>query len=207
MSPYRLQHIRLDLQLITDLIDPNSSVLDLGCGDGALLRKLFTEKGVHGHGVEFHHPSIYACIEKGVPVIYGDLDEGLNDYPDKSFNYVVMSRTIQVVKKPHVILNEMLRVGKIGIVSFINFGYWPLRSQLFFRGRMPQTKTLPFQWYNTPNIHLSTIKDIREFCRAEGIIVHKEINLVKESAKHPLANLMPNLFADLAIFVLQKNDG
>ncbi len=206
MSPHRLRHIRVDLQLIADLIAPGSSVLDLGCGDGELLHKLVAEKHVQGHGVEVYRPNLFACIEKGVPVIYGDLDEGLDDYPDKSFDYVVMSRTIQVVKKPRVILNEMLRVGKTGIVSFINFGYWSVRSQLFFRGKMPRTKTLPFHWYDTPNIHLSTIKDIRNFCHQEKITIHKEIDLVKESAKHPLANMMSNLFADLAIFVLQKNN-
>ena len=205
MSPQRMRHIRLDLQLIADLIEENSSVLDLGCGDGDLLEKLITEKYVKGHGVELYHEHIFKCIEKGVPVIHADLDEGLNDYPDKSFDYVILSRTIQVVRRPYEVLQDMLRVGKTGIVSIINFGYWKIRSQLFFKGRMPKTKVLPYEWYNTPNIHLSTIKDIHALCRKENISILKQINLVKEHSNRFGANLAPNLFADLAIFVLRKD--
>ena len=206
MSPHRAQHSRLDLELIADLIKEKSSVLDLGCGEGDLLYKLVTEKGVKGHGVELYHENLYKCVEKGVPVIYADLDEGLSDYPDNSFDYVVLSRTIQVVRRPNEILKEMLRVGKTGIVSVPNFGFWKVRSDLLFFGRMPRSKTLPFEWYDTPNIHLSTIKDIQDFCFKNDITIKQQINLLREKQKHPLANFHPNLFADLAIFIIQKNN-
>lgn len=206
MSPHRIRQSREDLEKIAALIEENSSVLDLGCGDGDLLALLVNEKNVRGHGVELYHEHIYKCIEKGVPVIHGDLDEGLSDYPDKSFDYVVLSKTIQVVHNPDLILREMLRVGKTGIVSVLNFGYYKVRFNLLFSGRMPKTKVLPYEWYNTPNIHLSTIRDIQDFCRQENITIKQQINLVRERRSHPLANIFPNFFSDLAIFVLQKND-
>jgi methionine biosynthesis protein MetW len=204
--PTSNKHTRIDLELIAELINDKSSVLDLGCGDGDLLHKLVTEKSVKGHGVELHHDYLYKSIEKGVPVIQADLDEGLNDYPDNSFDYVVLSQTIQVVHRPDEILLEMLRVGKTGIVSVINFGYWKVRRDLLFGGRMPKNKVLPFEWYNTPNIHLSTIKDFQDFCQNEGITIKRQINLIREKRRHFLVNQIPNLFADLAIFVIEKNE-
>lgn len=197
-------HLRLDLQLIGDLIADRSSVLDLGCGSGELLQKLIHEKKVQGHGVEISEKFIYDCIAKGVPVVHANLDEGLFDYPDHSFDYVILSRTLQVVRRPTFILKEMLRVGKICIVSLPNFGHWKIRGQLFFLGRMPKTGELPFEWYETPNIHLSTIKDFKAFCRKESIQLIRQINLGKERKVGGLANLIPNLFAELAIFVLQN---
>ena len=206
MSPHRVQLSRHDLELIADLIKEESSVLDLGCGEGDLLFKLVTEKGVKGHGVELYHENLYKCVEKGVPVIHADLDEGLSDYPDNSFDYVVLSRTIQVVRRPNKVLTEMLRVGKTGIVSVLNFGFWKVRFDLLFSGRMPRTKALPFEWYNTPNIHLSTIRDMQDFCFKNDITIKQQINLLREKRKHPLADLYPNLFADLAIFIIEKNN-
>jgi methionine biosynthesis protein MetW len=206
MSPHRAQLSRIDLELIADLITENSAVLDLGCGDGNLLQKLVSEKGVKGHGVELYPENLYQCVEKGVPVIHADLDEGLSDYPDNSFDYVVLSQTIQVVRRPNEILLEMLRVGKTGIVSVLNFGYWKVPFSLLLPGRMPKTKSLPFEWYNTPNIHLCSIKDIQDFCSNNNISIKRQINMLKESRKHPFANLYPNLFADLAIFIIQKNN-
>lgn len=204
--PSSIKHTRIDLELIAELIPEKSSVLDLGCGDGDLLNKLVTEKGVKGHGVELLHEHIYKSIEKGVPVIHADLDEGLNDYPNNSFDYVVLSRTIQVVRRPDEILLEMLRVGKTGIVSVINFGFWKVRRDLLFYGRMPKNKVLPYEWYNTPNIHLSTIQDFQDFCINKNITIKQQINLLHEKRKHLLANFSPNLFADLAIFVIEKQE-
>jgi methionine biosynthesis protein MetW len=205
MTPQKLRHNRLDLELILDLVAENSTVLDLGCGTGDLLFKLLKERNVQGHGVEIFDQYIYACVDKGVPVVHADLDEGLDDYPDKSFDYVILSRTLQVVHKPHQILKEMLRVGRIGIVSLPNFGFWKVRSQLFFKGKMPVTKILPYEWYDTPNIHLVTIKDFKIFCEKENIKIKKQIYLEMDRKGKRLANLFPNLFAELAIFVIQNN--
>lgn len=205
MTPQKLRHIRLDLELISDLVAENSTVLDLGCGAGDLLYKLLKEKNVQGHGVEIFHQYIYASVDKGVPVVHADLDEGLDDYPDKSFDYVILSRTLQVVRKPHQILKEMLRVGKIGIVSLPNFGFWRVRSQLFFKGKMPVTKILPYQWYDTPNIHLVTIKDFKIFCEKQNIKIKKQIYLGMDREGNWLANFFPNLFVESAIFVIQNN--
>ncbi len=198
--------LRVDLQLIADLVPEASRVLDLGCGDGELLDKLIHEKGVDGHGVELYHEHIYECVARGVPVIHADLDEGLSDYPDGSFDYVLLSRTLQEVHKPLIILREMMRVGKIGILSVPNFGYWRTRFQLFFQGRMPVTKTLPYQWYDTPNIHLPTIRDFNLLCRREGIQIIKQITLNRGKCR-PLSGLHPNLFAELVILVVKKAEG
>ncbi|OPZ72957.1 MAG: hypothetical protein BWY83_00370 [bacterium ADurb.Bin478] len=198
--------LRVDLQLIADLVPENSRVLDLGCGDGELLDKLIHEKSVDGHGVELYNEHIYECVARGVPVIHADLDEGLSDYPDGSFDYVILSRTLQEVHKPLVILREMVRVGKVSILSFPNFGYWRTRFQLFFRGRMPVTRSLPYQWYDTPNIHLPTIRDFNLLCHREGIQVIKQITLNRGKCR-PLSGLHPNLFAELVILVVKKAAG
>ena len=199
------EHLRLDLELIANLVAENSSVLDLGCGTGELLEKLISEKKVLGHGVEISEKFIYACIGKGVPIIHANLDEGLSDYPNHSFDYVILSRTLQVVRRPHLILKELVRVGRTCIVSFPNFGFWKVRAQLFFRGRMPVTKGLPFTWYDTPNIHLLTIKDFKSFCSQEGIRLIRQINLGLDRRANFLANAVPNLFAESVIFVLQNS--
>lgn len=204
MTPKKQYYIRPDLNIIANLIDTNSSVLDLGCGKGELLSKLINEKKVQGHGVEIYDDYVFECAGKGVPVIHSDLDEGLGDYPDKSFDYVILSQTLQQVKRPHVILREMLRVGKIGIVSLINFGYWWVRHYLFFHGEMPKSRALPYEWYDTPNIHLSTIKDFRTLCMKNNFYIKKQINLTHKKKGLILPTLFPNSFAELAIFVLEK---
>ncbi len=198
------EYIRLDLEVIADLVDSNSTVLDLGCGNGELLHKLIIAKNIQGHGVEFSDKQIYECVSKGVPVIHADLNEGLDDYPDKSFNYIILSRTLQVVKRPDIILKEMLRVGEKCIVSFPNFGFWKVRFQLLMNGKMPKTKSLPYEWYNTPNIHLSTIRDFKKFCLQENYEILNQINVDKNSNKKFIANWFPNYFAELAIFTIQN---
>lgn len=203
--PKRLSDkIRLDLEVITGLVEPDSRVLDLGCGEGDLLLKLMNEKKCIGQGIEIEDINVCNCVEKGVPAIHADLDEGLHDYPDGTFDYVVLSRTLQVVRRPDFILREMLRVGKVGIVSFPNFSTLSVRSHLFFKGRMPVTKNLPYQWFDTPNIHLLTIKDFKRFCKKENIRILEQVNLGSERKQGIFPDLLPNLFAHLAIFKIKR---
>ena len=203
-QPERLSDkIRLDFEIIAGLIAPQSRVLDLGCGEGELLAKLIEEKGCRGHGIEIEDKNICICVEKGVPVVHADLDTGLHDYPDASFDYIVLSRTLQVVKRPDFILKEMLRVGKECIVSFPNFSALRVRSQLFFLGHMPVTRNLPYHWYDTPNIHLLTIRDFKAFCKKENIGILKQINLGSERKGGFLPDRFPNLFSHLSIFKIQ----
>jgi methionine biosynthesis protein MetW len=205
-QPARLSdQIRLDFEIIVGLITPQSRVLDLGCGEGELLAKLIGEKQCRGQGIEIEDRNICTCVEKGVPVIHADLDDGLHDYPDASFDYIVLSRTLQVVNRPDFILKEMLRVGKECIVSFPNFSALSVRSQLFFKGQMPVTRNLPYQWYDTPNIHLLTIRDFRAFCIKEKIEVLKQINLGSERKRGFLPDLLPNQFSHLSIFKIRKS--
>ncbi len=203
MSPKHKAYTRPDLQIIFDLIDPGSSVLDLGCGSGDLLKKLVDEKNVDGHGIELVDDQILECVAKGVSVVHSDLDEGLDDYPDNCFDYVVLSQTIQQVLRPDETLKEMLRVGKIGIVGLLNFGYWRVRHYLAFQGEMPKSKVLPYEWYNTPNIHLSTVNDFRRLCDESGYKIIKQINIVNRKRGQFLPNILPNSFAELAVFVLK----
>ncbi len=156
-----------------------------------------------GVGIELYNEHIYECISKGVPVIHGNLDEGLYDYPDHSFDYVILSRTLQEVHKPLITLREMVRIGRTGILSFPNFGYWPSRCQLFFLGRMPVTKALPNPWYDTPNIHLATIKDFLQLCRQEKITVLDRIH-IRGRKRSRVAGLCSNLLTEVAIFVIRK---
>ena len=196
--------IRIDLEVIVNLIDDRSKVLDLGCGEGELLEALIREKHCTGHGVEIHNQLICGCIEKGVDVIHGDIDEGLGDYPDQFFDFVVLSRTLQVVHKPDILLKEIVRVGRMGIVSFPNFGHLSIRSQIFLNGRMPVTQTLPFEWYNTPNIHLLTVKDFIDYCKKHSLKIIKQIYIGKREKSHIFINLLPTLFAEQAVFMITR---
>ncbi len=202
MTPHKA-YTRPDLEIIASLVPKDSRVLDLGCGNGDLLYKLVHEKNVRGHGIEIMDNYVFECIAKGVPVIQQDLDESLTEYPDNSFDFIILSQTIQQVKRPDLTLKKMLRIGETGIVSLLNFGYWRVRHYLFFKGEMPKTKALPYEWYNTPNIHLSTIRDFQNFCRQNNMVIIKQINLVNRKQGRFFANLAPNYFADLAIFVVQ----
>ncbi|HOK40064.1 MAG TPA: methionine biosynthesis protein MetW [bacterium] len=196
---------RLDYDVILNLVEFNSKVLDLGCGDGELLYRLKKEKNCLVRGVEISTTGVVESLEKGLSVYQGDINEGLKDYPDKSFDYVILSYTLQELLKPELVLNETLRVGKKVIVSFPNFGNWKIRLYLLLKGRMPKSKILPFEWYNTPNIHLITIKDFRIYCMEKNIKVLKEIpiNLDKRFNQF-LVNRFRNLFAQFVIYLIYK---
>jgi methionine biosynthesis protein MetW len=156
---------RLDYQMIEDMVPDGATVLDLGCGDGELLGELIEKRHVHGSGVDISPSAVEACVARGLSVFHGDLDEGLADFDDGSFDVVILSFSLQQLHKPRLVVREMARVGKLVIVSFPNFAHWWARVQLFFLGRMPVSGELPFQWYDTPNIHLCTIRDFRLLCR------------------------------------------
>ena len=160
---YHSKGLHLNYSIITNIIEENARVLDLGCGNGYLLKLLKDTKKVKGNGIEISQSEVIQCLEKGLSVIQGDIDEGLKQFSDKSYDYVVLNQTLQSTCNPHYVLEEMLRVGKKCIVSFPNFAYWRVRFNFFFSGNMPKSKVLPFEWYNTPNIHLLTIKDFFEY--------------------------------------------
>ena len=157
------QGLHLNYSIITEMIEENKNVLDLGCGNGTLLKMLKDKKNVQGKGIEINQDKVIECMEKGLSVIQGDIDEGLREFTDKKYDYVILNQTLQATEKPDYVIDEMLRVGKKVVVSFPNFAYWRVRFFLFFRGRMPKSKVLPFEWYNTPNIHLLTVNDFFEF--------------------------------------------
>ncbi len=199
--------IRIDHSIILDLVPSGARVLDLGCGDGALLEKLVRQKGVTGRGVEISEEGVRECIARGLTVLQGDIDQGLRDYPDRSFDYVILNQTLQAVRKPDVVLGEMLRVGRKGIVGFPNFAYWRLRLYLLFRGRMPKTEFLPFEWYDTPNIHFCSIADFRSYCASAGLTVEKRVYLSTDQGGRVLRGVRPNLFAETAVYQLSKPEG
>jgi methionine biosynthesis protein MetW len=189
---------------IRDWIIENSRVLDLGCGDGSLLETLTNKHQVRGYGLEIDPDSISQCIGRGVNVIEQDLNEGLENFADASFDTVVMMQTLQALRYPHLVLDEMLRIGKQCIVTFPNFGHWRTRADLVFSGRMPVTKRLSYQWYDTPNIHFFTYKDFEALC------VERNINIVNRNfvggraSDLGLDSIWPNLFAHTAVYRLSK---
>ena len=193
-------------KLILSLIEAGTRVLDLGCGEGDLLLALKVLKGVRAEGIELSDACIQACVAKGLfSVQHGDLDEGLADYPNKSVDYVISTNTIQVLHRPMVLIREMARVGKRCIVSFPNFAHWRVRWQLFLKGRMPKTLKLPYEWYETLNIHLTTIHDFQDFCRKAGLKALREIPLrTSTHGKCTEVTFLPNLRADAAIFILEE---
>jgi len=195
---------RIDHRVILDFVAPGTRVLDLGCGDGALLEKLVRRKGVTGRGIEISEPGVRDCIAKGLTVMQGDIDKGLRDYPDDSFDYVILNQTLQAAKKPDVVLSEMLRVGKQGIVGFPNFAYWKMRLYLLLLGRMPKTEFLPYEWYDTPNIHFCSILDFTEYCARNGVAIGKVVYLSAHRGGRVLQGVRPNLFAENAVFLLSR---
>lgn len=192
----------INYDIITQIIPKNSRILDLGCGDGVLLKKLIDEKSAVGTGVEINPGVAIKAIEKGLSVIQGDIDEGLKQFLDGSFDYVVLNQTLQSAEKPDFVIDEMLRVGKKSIVSFPNFAYWKVRFYLFFWGKMPKSKDLPYEWYNTPNIHLLTVNDFYEFCQQRKIKILNKV-CISESGKRT-NGLFSSLLSSEVIFVIQK---
>ena len=196
--------MRPELELISDWIRPSARVLDLGCGDGALLAYLHEQRQVEGYGLEIDTGNIVKCIQTGVNVIHADLEAGLEDFSDSSFDYVIMTQTLQAVRHTERLLDEMLRVGRQGIVTFPNFGFWRCRLQVALQGLMPVAKTLPYQWYNTPNVHLFTIRDFEELCRSKRIDVLQR--MVLDHAHRPWQGprLWPNLLGEIALYRLGR---
>ena len=195
---------RFDFQVICDWIHPNSRVLDLGCGNGELLNELSLNQGVSGYGIEIDDKNISQCISAGINVIQRDLDLGLSDFDEDSFDYVILSMTLQASNYPHRLLGEMLRVGTEGIVTFPNFGNIKSRIQLGLGGRMPVNRTLPLEWYNTPNIHLCTLKDFEELCDKLDIEIIERRAVSQNNKTGPGLRLFPNLFGEIALYRFRK---
>jgi methionine biosynthesis protein MetW len=196
--------LRPDLQAIADLIPMGARVLDLGCGNGDLLDHLIRHRQAKGRGVELSEVGVLACVRRGLSVRQGNLNEGLADYPDASFDYVILSQTLPFLSDPPRILGEMLRVGKQAIVSFPNWGYWRCRLHLLFTGCMPETEDLPHRWYDAPRMQAFTITDFGRFCRQVGIRIHREVYLTRgrRSPLLPGIGKFKNLMATTAVFVL-----
>lgn len=198
--------MRLDLQIIASWIEPGSKVLDLGCGEGDLLYFLKENKKVVGTGIERVESKVARCIEKGLTILQGDINEEVLDYPDNTFDYVILSQTLQQVYEPSILIQSLLRIGKKGIVSFPNFSYLSVRFQLLLTGYAPITKQLPYEWYDTPNIRVITLKDFRKFSKETGFQIIKEvaINTQNHDRKGKIIKFMPNLFATYGIFLIGK---
>ena len=192
--------MREDYKIISEIIEPGSKVLDLGCGDGELMALLTQEKNIRAQGIELDDSQIYKCVERGLSVFHGDIDSGLLEYPDKSFDYVILNQTMQQAKKADFVIQEALRVGRKLIVGFPNFAYAKARFSLFFRGKTPITKSLPYHWYDTPNLHFLTISDFKDYCADKGIKILASYYLGQGAR----VRLWPNLFALNAIFALEK---
>ncbi|PAV25451.1 methionine biosynthesis protein MetW [Tamilnaduibacter salinus] len=197
--------MRADLEIIERWIQPESHVLDLGCGDGTLLSYLQGEKNATGFGLEISPEHVAECMNRGVNVIEQDLDEqGLGNFEDQSFDVVLMTQALQAVRRPDIMLDEMLRLGRESIVTFPNFAYWRLRWYLMWRGRMPESDTLPYKWYNTPNIHLCTFKDFEALCYRKDIQILNRTVVDSEHRYRWFNRLWPNMLGQIAIYRITR---
>lgn len=192
--------MRLDYLVIADWIRAESSVLDLGCGDGELLSILVKEKHVRANGIEIDEQAIYKCVEKGLSVFHEDIEEGLSGYPDDSFDYVIMNGSLQQVKKPDTVFKQALRVGKRLIVGFPNFSHYSSRLQMLFSGKVPVTPSLPYQWFDTPNLHFLSVSNFLDYCKLRGLKIEASAFISKDKR----VGLMPNLRAEQGLFLLSK---
>ena len=198
--------MKQEFQIIANLIEKNTRILDVGCGDGTLMELLKNNKEVDIRGIELSKNKVQKCIGKGLTVIEGDAEKDLGQFPDGSFDFVILSQTLQAFLNPEKVISELLRVGKKAIVTIPNFGYWKVRLHLLTKGTMPITRTLPDEWYNTPNLHMCTIKDFFNFCKDRKINLYKSIALQNlKSSKITNTNIeLKNLTAVLGIFLLEK---
>ncbi len=199
-----LSSVRADHRLIAEMVEPGSRVLDVGCGDGALLQLLRDEKAVDGRGVELAPERVKACVTRGLSVIQGDADRDLPDYPDKAFDYAILSLTIQATRYPKTVLENLLRIGRHAIVSFPNFGHWRIRTQLLMTGRMPVTPNLPETWYNSVDAHLCTIKDFADLVKLVDAEVEDAVAFNSWGKRLPIKNSLSaqNLLGEKAVFKL-----
>lgn len=191
---------RSDYAIISELVEPHTRVLDVGCGEGELLHWLALHKGVEARGVEIVGARVQRAIARGVSVYQGDIDQGLADYPDGAFDYVILSQTLQEVRKPLRVLREMLRVGRRAIVAFPNYGHWSMRLSHLWSGGAPRTKLFPYEWYDSPNIHFLTVRDFEVLAEKEHWAVEREIYLSGDKE----VKLLPNLMAEVAVFLIRK---
>jgi len=196
--------MRIEFKIIADLLPNNSRVLDVGCGDGTLMKFLYEEKNIDVRGLELNKENVETCISKGLSVIEGNAENELGQFPEKSFDFVILSQTLQAFYNPVTVLDHLLRIGKASIVSVPNFGHWKVRTNLLFFGKMPETKSLPYKWYNTPNLHMCTIKDFYELCEEKKINMEKiiGINNNKTSLIHNNNIKLKNLFSEVGIFLI-----
>lgn len=197
--------MNLNYKIVCNLIEKNSKVLDLGCGSGVLLELLKKEKDVNALGIEINQDRVLEALSKGLSIVQGDLDKGLDEFQDKTYDYAILNQTLQSTKYPEMIIDEMLRVANKCIVSFPNFAYWRVRFYLFFKGKMPKSKQLPYEWYDTPNIHLLTISDFFEFCKKRNIKIEKSVYLTRNKSRSGfLIKNIANFFSEEAVFVITR---
>jgi len=194
---------RSDYAIIGEIVEPRSRVLDLGCGDGALLEWLVENKGIEARGVEISRELVQRAISRGVSVFQGDIDQGLKDYPDHAFDYVILSQTLQETHHPRQVLREMLRVGRRAIVAFPNFGHWRVRLSMLASGGAPRTPLFPYAWYDSPNIHFLTVRDFEDLAAVEGLTVERRFCL----AGRRRITLLPNLLGEVAVFLVKAPPG
>lgn len=201
--------LRPDLAAIAEMIEPNTRVLDVGCGDGALLEHLKQTRGVDGRGIELSQQNVNHCVARGLSVLQGDADTDLADYPSQAFDVVILSQTIQATRAPAKVLEDLLRIGRHTIVSFPNFGHWRVRLSLLAKGRMPRTHALDYAWYDTPNIHLCTIRDFVVLCHEIRIRIEQSLPLDRHGRPYSLdpRGSLANLLAEQSVFVLSREEG
>ncbi|CUS41416.1 methionine biosynthesis protein MetW [Thalassolituus sp.] len=199
-----MNKLREDLAIIQQWVKPNSQVLDLGCGEGTLLRYLQDSKNVRGYGLEIDDDKITACISNGVNVIEQNLDNGLSNFRDNSIDTVIMTQALQAVQRPDLLLDEMLRIGKEAIVTFPNFGYWRTRFYLMLKGRMPMSETLPYNWYDTPNIHMCTFRDFEVLCRGKGIRILNKTVVDDQHKEHWRMQVWPAMLGEIAVYHITR---